>query len=575
MTYLTTNPTTPSETPTEVPSEVPADAPAAAPTAPPPPASGEMDMGALLASAGLPEPRTLRRGEVLDGSVMNVDREGVLVDIGSKSEGIVPTNEMHSMGADPLSKISVGDDVLVYVLQPETEEGQVLLSIDRARGEQGWRELQVRFESGEAFEAEVTGFNKGGLLANIEGVNAFIPMSQVVGAKPGTEGTSPLSDQVGRQLRLKVIEINRRRNRVILSERAALQEWRAEQKDRLLDELTEGEVREGTVTSIRNFGVFVDLGGADGLVHLSELSWDRKVAPEDMLSPGDTVKVYVMKVDAENKKIALSIRRASPEQWQELITQYAVGDVVPAVVTKLVAFGAFARLPGPVEGLVHVSELVEQRIGHPQEVVDEGDLLPLKIVRIEHDRHRLGLSLREARREAEMRGWSFDASGRVIEIADDAKEAFADEATEAESRMEARRAQAVNEPAAAPDGGGGGGGGAPTAPDAPAPMTAMAAAMQEAQAQLDSSSDDAPAEETPAEEAPAEEAPAEVETAEASTEETVAEEAPADDAPEASTEEPAADEPAEEPAADEASEPAPDVAAEESAAEESTDEATE
>ena len=556
---MTTNPTTPSEAPTED----SAAAPAAAPTAPPPPASGELDMGELLASAGLPEPRTLKRGEVLDGSVMNVDREGVLVDIGSKSEGIVQTNEMHSMGADPLSKISVGDEVLVYVLQPETEEGQVLLSIDRARGEQGWRELQVRFESGEAFEAEVTGFNKGGLLANIEGVNAFIPMSQVVGAKPGTEGTSPLSDQVGRQLRLKVIEINRRRNRVILSERAALQEWRAEQKDRLLDELTEGEIREGTVTSIRNFGVFVDLGGADGLVHLSELSWDRKVAPEDMLSPGDTVKVYVMKVDSENKKIALSIRRASPEQWQELITQYAVGDVVPAVVTKLVAFGAFARLPGPVEGLVHVSELVEQRIGHPQEVVDEGDLLPLKIVRIEHDRHRLGLSLREARREAEMRGWSFDASGRVIEISDDAKESFADEATEAESRMEARRMQAVNEPAAASDGGGGGGGAAPAAPDAPAPITAMAAAMQEAQAQLDSSSDDAPADD----------APAEVETADASTNEPAAEDVSADDAPEASMEEPASDEPAEEPSADEADEPASDGETD-VAAEDSTDEAT-
>ena len=204
----------------------------------------QLDMGQLLDSMEIPEPRTLRRGEVADGSVMNVDPEGVLVDIGSKSEGIVPTHEMHSLGSDPLSKINVGDEILVYVLQAETDEGQVLLSIDRARGEQGWRELQQRFESGDSFEAEVTGFNKGGLLANVEGVNAFIPMSQVVGAKPGTEGATPLSEQVGRHLRLKVIEINRRRNRVILSERAALQEWRAAQKDRLLDELTEGEVRE-------------------------------------------------------------------------------------------------------------------------------------------------------------------------------------------------------------------------------------------------------------------------------------------------------------------------------------------
>ncbi len=502
---------------------IPQEAPAA-----PAPEREEFDMGALLESAGMPEPRTLRRGEVVDGSVMSVDREGVLVDIGFKSEGIVLTNEMHSMGADPLSRINVGEQVLVYVLQPETEEGQVLLSIDRARGEQGWRELQTRFESGEAFEAEVTGFNKGGLLANIEGVNAFIPMSQVVGAKPGTDGTSPLSDQVGRALRLKVIEINRRRNRVILSERAALQEWRAEQKDRLLDELTEGEVREGTVTSIRNFGVFVDLGGADGLVHLSELSWDRKVSPEDMLKLGDTVKVYVMKVDSENKKIALSVRRASPEQWQELVVQYAVGDIVPAVVTKLVAFGAFARLPGPVEGLVHVSELVEQRIGHPEEVVDEGDVLPLKIVRIEHDRHRLGLSLREARRDAEMRGWSFDNAGRVIQIAEDANESFADEVAAAAERMEIRRTQAASGATSAPqsDGDGGGGGGGAPMPDELAPLTAMQQAMQDAQAQL-SSSEDSPAEaEAPAEEAPAEaEAPAEEAPAEA--EETAVAEAPA------------------------------------------------
>lgn len=404
--------------------------------------AAEMDMAALLESVEIAEPRQLRRGEVVEGTVMNVDRDGVLVDIGFKSEGIVPQNEMHSLGADPLTKVHPGERVLVYVLQPETAEGQVALSIDRARGEQGWRVLQERFESGDIFEAEVTGYNKGGLLANVEGVNAFIPMSQVVGAKPGTDGTNPLSAQVGRSLRLKVIEINRRRNRVILSERAALQEWRAEQKDRLLDELAEGEIRTGRITSIRNFGVFVDLGGADGLVHLSELSWDRNATPEDLFKVGDEVQVYVMKVDQETKKIALSIRRASPEEWEQLITRYQVGDVVPGVITKLVAFGAFARLPGPVEGLVHVSELVDRRIGHPEEVVEEGDIVPLKIVRIEHDRHRLGLSLREARNEALLRGWQFDPDGRVTSIPDDATTSFRDEVAALKPKLEARAAKA-------------------------------------------------------------------------------------------------------------------------------------
>lgn len=504
--------------------------PPAAPAAPEP--TDEMDMAALLESVGAGELRPLRRGEVVEGSVMAIERDSVLVDIGFKSEGVVPVQEMLSMGADPLSKLSIGENVLVFVIQPETAAGQVGLSIDRARGEQGWRVLQERFESGDVFEAEITGFNKGGLLANVEGVNAFIPMSQVVGAKPGSDGANPLSAQVGRELQLKVIEINRRRNRVILSERAALQEWRAEQKDRLLEELAEGEIRTGKVASIRNFGVFVDLGGADGLVHLSELSWDRNAQPEELFKIGDEVNVYVLRVDKENKKIALSIRRAAPEQWEQMITQYAVGDVVPGVITKLVPFGAFARLPGPVEGLVHVSEIVERRIGHPEEVLEDGDVVPLKIVRIEHDRHRLGLSLREARREAELRGWQFDGDGRVISISDEAKEKFEAETTAIEARYESRReadtaqAAARREQAAASasSGGGGGGGGQSAAPevDTGPVLTAMQAAMQAAQAAQQETSEPAAATE-PAPAAEVVEAPP---AAEAETTEPAAEAAP-------------------------------------------------
>ncbi len=504
------------------------------------------DMAALLESSTIAEPRQLRRGEVVEGTVMSIDRDGVLVDIGFKSEGVVTAGEMHSLGADPFSKVAVGEKVLVYVLSPETAEGQVALSIDRARGEQGWRILQERFEAGDIFEAEVTGYNKGGLLANVEGVNAFIPMSQVVGAKPGTDGANPLSAQVGRTLRLKVIEINRRRNRVILSERAALQEWRAEQKDRLLDELAEGEIRTGRITSIRNFGVLVDLGGADGLVHLSELSWDRNANPEDLFKVGDEVQVYVMKVDQETKKIALSIRRASPEEWEQLITRYQVGDVVPGVITKLVAFGAFARLPGPVEGLVHVSELVDRRIGHPEEVVQEGDVVPLKIVRIEHDRHRLGLSLREARNEALLRGWQFDPDGRVTQMPEDAKASFPDETERLEARYAERASKAVEETArreqaqAARDADQAGRQAAMR--DEGPVLTAMQAAMQQAQADLASRDD---AGEPAAEAAPAatsDEAPA-----------ATADEAPAASTDEAADTEEAAEAPAEE-ASDEESE---------------------
>jgi small subunit ribosomal protein S1 len=368
--------------------------------------------------------RTLRRGEVVEGTIMGIQRDGVLVDLGAKSEGVIPPHEMHSLGADPLSKVQVDDKILVYVMQPEADQGQIMLSVDRARGERGWRILQQRYEEGEAFEAEVTGSNKGGLLVNVEGVHAFVPLSQVVGVRPDQEGEGGLSSVVGKQLRLKVIEINRRRNRVILSERAALQEWRSQQKDRLLSELKEGEIRKGRVSSVRSFGVFIDLGGADGLAHLSEVSWDRNRSPEDMYKIGDEVDVYVMKVDPDTKKIALSLRRAQPQAWDDIVDKYQVGRVVPGMVTKLVTFGAFARIEGPVEGLIHVSELVDRRIQHPKEVVREGDLLPLKIVRIERDRHRLGLSLREAREEGERMGFRFTDAGEVIEVPEDVRREF-------------------------------------------------------------------------------------------------------------------------------------------------------
>jgi small subunit ribosomal protein S1 len=388
-----------------------------------------MDMAALLAQEESSQIHSLRRGEVLEGTIIGITRDGVVVDIGAKSEGLIPVNEMHSLGADPLSHVAVGEKIVAYVMQPETSEGEVLLSVDRARGEKGWRQLQTLFESGESFEAEVTGFNKGGLLVNVEGVAAFVPLSQLVGLRPERNDTAGagLQAAVGKSLRLKVIELNRRRNRVILSERGALQEWRSQQKERLLSELEEGEVRKGRISSIRSFGVFVDLGGADGLVHLSEISWDRTKAPEELFNIGDEVDVYVMKVDSDKKKIALSIRRAQPAHWDGIVDRYQVGEVVPGIVTKLATFGAFARIEGPVEGLIHVSELVDRRINHSQEAVREGDILPLRIIRIERDRHRLGLSLKQARDQGERMGFGFSNDGEVTYVPPQIRDAFKDE----------------------------------------------------------------------------------------------------------------------------------------------------
>jgi small subunit ribosomal protein S1 len=386
------------------------------------PAVEENSMAALLdeETGAYPE---IRRGEIIEGTVVGTDRDGILVDIGAKSEGVIPPHEMQCLQPEGASRLRNGDKILVSVVQPESHEGQVILSLDRARGERGWRVLQDYMDANEAFEAYVTGSNKGGLLVNVEGVNAFVPLSQIVA---GPDRGSPentqraLSEWVGKTITLKVIELNRRRNRAILSERSAAQERRAAEKERLLLELEEGMIRTGRITSIRDFGIFVDIGGADGLVHLSELSWERTPkTPQDMFHVGQEVPVYVLKVDNEAKKIALSVRRAQPERWEEIVSGYREGQIVPGQVTKLAPFGAFVRLEGPIEGLIHISELVDRRIAHPKEVVEEGDVVPVKIVRIEYDRHRLGLSLKQAREKAEDDGWVFNATGGTLKVPQD------------------------------------------------------------------------------------------------------------------------------------------------------------
>jgi len=355
---------------------------------------------AQLWEGGAQDFRSFQRGEIVDGVVVQVDKDSLLVDIGSKTEGIVPSNELRSLGQEGLSQLKVGDTVLVYVLQPENQEGQVILSIDRATGERGWRSLQQRFEAGEVIEAEVVGYNKGGLLVNIDGIRGFVPVSQVMGLRANGDTEEALEERfnqwIGRHLRLKIIEINRRRNRLILSERVAAQEWRSQQKDKLLAEITEGEIRRGKVTSIRDFGVFIDLGGADGLVHLTELSWGRIKSPEEVVNIGDEVEVVVIKVDPETQRIALSLRKAQPEGWDNMVDKYQIGQLVKGTITKLTNFGAFAHIEGPLEGLIHISELADRRVSHPKEVVKEGDVVTLKLVRIEKDKHRLALSLRQA-----------------------------------------------------------------------------------------------------------------------------------------------------------------------------------
>ncbi|MEC9321220.1 MAG: S1 RNA-binding domain-containing protein [Chloroflexota bacterium] len=362
--------------------------------------------------------KSLRRGEIVEGSVMRADNEGIYLDIGHKEEGFIPPNEMRTIPSEELEAINEGDRLIAFVLRPESQDGPIL-SVDRARGEEGWRELQKYMEADETIEGNIIGFNRGGCILEVANVQGFVPMSQLVTIShdllvPQTEpeenqstveGDSREADKsdggefVGTSLTVKVLEVNRSRNRAIFSERSALREQREAQKAALIEELSEGEIRKGKVTGISNFGAFVDMGGADGLIHISELSWGMVNSPEEIVSVGQELDVFVLRVDRESMKIALSLRRMHPEPWDTIHERYQVGDVVDATVTKLADFGAFARLEDSIEGLIHVTELTSAVIAHPREVVSEGTTVKVRILRIEADRKRLGLSLKQSEEE--------------------------------------------------------------------------------------------------------------------------------------------------------------------------------
>ncbi|MBN1484404.1 MAG: 30S ribosomal protein S1 [Chloroflexia bacterium] len=341
-------------------------------------------------------------GDIIQGLVMHVDTDEILVDIGSKAEGVVPARELRKASqAGELEDLQVGDSIYVFVLRAEDEDGRAVLSIDRARLEKSWRWLEQIYQEGEIIEAVVDGYNKGGLLVNLQGVRGFIPASQVSGIRASSrdERQDALVDMVGERIPLKVIEINRHRNRLILSERQASREYREARKEELLESLEVGKIYTGQVSSVCNFGVFVDLGGADGLVHLSELSWGHIEHPRDVVQTGQEIQVYVLSIDQDRRRIALSLRRTQPEPWSTVAERYQLGQLVEGTITQLANFGAFARIEEGIEGLIHISELSDDPVGHPRELVQEGDVVSLRIIRIDPVHKRIGLSLRRALRE--------------------------------------------------------------------------------------------------------------------------------------------------------------------------------
>lgn len=359
---------------------------------------GTQSMESLLANESLSVDMP-QAGEIRTGVIASISPSQILVSIGAKSEGVISSRELEQLSASEREALHVGAEVPVYVQNPEDENGNVVLSLRRAQEQLSWENVEKMLEEDRVYESKIVGFNKGGLIAMVGGLRGFIPSSQISGSRRA-QATGDTPEQrwqkmVGQPITVRIIEVDRERRRLILSERAASAESRQSIKERVIDELEVGKVYNGRVTSLSDFGAFVNINGADGLVHLSELSWERVQHPREVLEVGQEVKVKVINIDREKKRIGLSLRALADDPWKARVEKFSVGQLVEGVITRLTKFGAFARLEGDIEGLIHISEMADHRIEHPKEVLKEGEVRTLRIVRIDPDQHRIGLSLRK------------------------------------------------------------------------------------------------------------------------------------------------------------------------------------
>jgi small subunit ribosomal protein S1 len=345
---------------------------------------------------------TPRRGETRTGTIARISGNDILVDIGAKSEGVIPASEVEQMSEEQRAELVVGRELPVYIVRTGDRDFGIVLSAARAMEETDWSKAEALQQDQSVYEGTVAGYNKGGLIVKVGNLRGFIPASQISPSRRRrADGETPdkrWGKMVGETILAKVIEVDRRRNRLILSERAAAREARKALKERLIGELQPGEVRSGRVISLADFGAFVDIGGADGLVHLSEISWKRLGHPSEKLEVGQEVQVKVLAVDTERRRISLSMRELEPDPWETLARTLGEGQLVEGVITKLTKFGAFASLVVEegyqVEGLVHISELSDRRIEHPSEVVQEGQKVTLRVIKVDRARKRIGLSLK-------------------------------------------------------------------------------------------------------------------------------------------------------------------------------------
>lgn len=335
-------------------------------------------------------------GDIRKGLIVSVSNQGIIVDLGLKRDGLVPTSDLNKLEPEEREELKVDEDVFVYVQQTDQPDS-LIVSVYLAKLNQDWIDAENLLESGDVIEGEIAGYNKGGAIVEFGRIRGFIPLSHLVDFNPGMSDRKrqqKLAKLRSTQLPLKVIEVDRKRKRLVLSQREAQREWEDARRVELLQELKEGDVRTGRVSGLRDFGVFVDLGGADGLVHISELAWHRVDHPREVLKVGDEIEVYVMRIDKEHERISLSRKKLLGNPWDTVEERYHINQLVEGKITRLVDYGAFAEIEPGVEGLLHVSQLSRSSVESPGEVVQVGETHLLRVVSIDPRRQRIGLSLK-------------------------------------------------------------------------------------------------------------------------------------------------------------------------------------
>ncbi len=362
-----------------------------------------MDFVALLeASFARDEPQ---RGDIVRGTILAVDNYGLIIDVGLGRDGIVERRDLDRI-QDEVS-YDVADEIDVMVIRPEDEDGNLLLSVSQARQSEDWQRAEDIMNADEVYMGTVIESNRGGLIVPFGNLRGFVPASHVSGLARGLseeERRDQMHDMVGSQIAVKIIEVNWKRRRLVFSQRDAQRERREARKEVLLENLQEGEVHRGVVSGLRDFGAFVDLGGADGLIHISELAWHRVKHPREILNVGDEVEVYILKLDEEGKRIGLSLKRLQQNPWELIDEMYHIGQLVEGDVSRVTQFGAFVSMEPGIEALLHITQMGETQPEHPSLVVHEGQRLLMRVISIEPDKQRLGLSLKEVTDE-EMSAW--------------------------------------------------------------------------------------------------------------------------------------------------------------------------